>query len=118
MRRLWMAITPGPMLTRIVVMDGACQTMLQARMPHGPAHAQALQRLCEAMALWCGHEVHVVLAVDGPGAFCATPAWLETFEQLTRRALYEVEFVDALAPPEDEGCFADVRQLLRCRMAR
>ena len=33
MQRLWMAITPGPLLTRIVVMDGACQTILQARLP-------------------------------------------------------------------------------------
>ena len=54
MQRLWMAITPGPLLTRVVVMDGACQTMLQARLPHGPRDPQALQRLCEAMALWCG----------------------------------------------------------------
>ena len=59
-----------------------------------------------------------MLAVEGPGAFCATPAWLDTFEQLTRRALYEVEFVDALAPADDEGCFADVRKMLTARMAR
>ena len=118
MQRVWMAVTPGPLVTRVVVMDGARESLLEARLPHGPQHPQALQRLCEALALWCGREVHVVLAVDGPGAFCATRPWLDTFEQLTRRAPYEIEFVDALAAPEDEGGFADVRQLLSARMAR
>lgn len=118
MQRLWLAISPGPLLTRVVMMEGARETLLEARLPHGPADPQALQRLCEAMALWCGQEVHVVLAVDGPGAFCATRAWLDTFEQLTRRARYEIEFVEGLAPPADEEGFTDVRQMLRARMAR
>jgi hypothetical protein len=30
---------------------------------------------------------------------------------------YEIEFVEALLPPEDEACFADVRRMLRARMA-
>ncbi len=118
MQRVWMAVTPGPLVTRVVVMDGARESLLEARLPHGPQHPQALQRLCEAMALWCGREVHVVLAVDGPGAFCATRPWLDTFEQLSRRALYEIEFVEALPPPADEGQFADVRQRLRARLSR
>jgi hypothetical protein len=118
MQRLWMAVTPGPLVTRVVVMDGARQSLLETSLPHGPQHPQALQRLCEALALWFGQPLHVVLAVDGADAFCATRPWLETFEQLTRRALYEIECVEALAAPEDEGGFADVRQLLGARMAR
>ena len=118
MQRLWMAVTPGPLVTRVVVMDGAGETLLEARLPHGPQHPQALQRLCEAMALWCGRELRVVLAVDGAGAFCATRAWLETFEQLNRRPLYEIEFVEALPSPADEDQFADVRQMLRARLSR
>jgi len=118
MQRLWMAVTPGPLVTRVVVMDGARESLLEACLPHGPQHPQALQRLCEALALWFGQPLHVVLAVDGAGAFCATRPWLETFEQLTHRALYEIEFVEGLAAPEDEGGFADVRELLRARMTR
>jgi len=118
MQRLWMAITPGALLTRVVMMEGAGETLLEARLPHGPRDPQALGRLCEAMALWCGQEVHVVLAVGGSDAFCATRPWLATFEHLTRRALYEIEFVEALPPPDDEGHFADVRQMLSTRMGR
>lgn len=99
-------------------MEGAGETLLEARLPHGPGDPQALQRLCEAMALWCGQTVHAVLAVDGPGAFCASRAWLDTFEQLTRRALYEVEFVAALGPGADEWYFADVHRLLAARLVR
>ena len=118
MQRLWMAVTPGPLVTRVVVMDSARQSLLETSLAHGPQHPQALQRLCQALALWFGQPLHVVLAVDGAGAFCATRPWLETFEQLTRRALYEIEFVDALPAPEDEGGFADVWPLLSARMAR
>jgi hypothetical protein len=42
---------------------------------------------------------------------------LSPFEHLTRRALYEIGFAQALPPPEDEGRFADVRQMLLARMA-
>ena len=113
-----MAVTPGPLRTRVVVMNEAGRSVLQARLPHGPQHPQALKRLSEALALWCGGSLHVVLAVDGPEAFCATRRWLATFERLTRRPLVEVEFVAALPAPEDEARFTDVRRMLRARMAR
>jgi len=58
--------------------------------------------LSEALALWCGGPLRVVLAVDGPEAFCITRRWFATFEHLTRPPLYEIEFVQALPPPEDE----------------
>jgi hypothetical protein len=113
-----MAVTPGPLRTRVVVMDEAGKSVLLARLPHGPRHPQALQRLSEALAMWCGRPLHVVLAVDGPEAFCVTRRWFAAFEHLTRRPLYEVEFVEALPPPQDEARFADVRQMLRARIAR
>ena len=118
MQRWWMAVTPGPLRTRVVVMNESGRSVLEARLPHGPRHPQALQRISEALALWGGRPVHVVLAVDGPDAFCVTRRWFATFEHLTRRPLVEVEFVAALAQPEDEGRFADVRQMLKARMAR
>lgn len=117
-RRLWMAITPGPVRTRVVVMNEAGKSVALARLPHGPSHPQALQRLSEALAMWCGRPVRVVLAVEGPEAFCITRRWFATFERLTRRPLTEIEFAAALPPPEDEGGFADVRQMLLSRMAR
>jgi hypothetical protein len=117
-QRLWMAVTPGPLRTRVVVMNEVGKSVLVARLPHGPRHSQALQRLSEALGLWCGVPVRVVLAVNGPEAFCITRRWFATFDQLTRRPLYEIEFVEALPPPEDEARFADVRQMLRARMAR
>jgi hypothetical protein len=61
--------------------------------------------------------VGVVLAVDGPEAFCSTRRWLATFERVTGRPLVEIEFGAALPPPDEAG-FADVRRLLRSRMAR
>jgi len=114
---LWMAVTPGPLRTRVVVMNKAGKSVALARLPHGPCHPQALQRLSEALAMWCGRPVRVVLAVEGPEAFCITRRWFATFEQLTRRPLTEIEFAEALPPPEDEGGFADVRQMLLSRMA-
>lgn len=117
-QRLWLAITPGALRTRVVMMNSAGKNLLVASLPHGPREVQALERLSEALALWCGHPLHVVLAVVGPDAFCATRRWLATFEHLTRRALYEIEFVEALPPPEDESRFGDVRRMLRARMAR
>ena len=117
-QRLWMAVTPGPLRTRVVVMNQVGKSVLVARLPHGPRDPQALQRLSEALALWCGVPVHVALAVAGPEAFCITRRRFATFDQLTSRPLYEIEFVEALPPPEDEARFADVRQMLRARMTR
>jgi hypothetical protein len=111
-----MAITPGALRTRVVMMDDAGQSLLVARLPHGPRDVQALERLSEALALWCGHPLHVVLAVVGPGAFCATRRWLAMFEHLTRHPQYDIEFVEALPPPADR--FGDIRRMLRARMAR
>lgn len=116
--RLWMAVTPGPLRTRVVVMNEAGKSVALARLPHGPSHPQALSRLSEALAMWCGGPVRVVLAVEGPEAFCITRRWFATFEQLTRRPLIEIEFAEALPAPEDEGRFVDVRQMLLSRMAR
>jgi predicted NBD/HSP70 family sugar kinase len=116
--RLWMAVTPGAQRTRVVVVNEAGKNVVLARLPHDPSHPQALERLSEALALWCGRSVRVVLAVEGPEAFCSTRRWLATFEHLTGRRLVEIEFADALPLPPDEEGFADVRRILLLRMAR
>jgi len=100
----------------VVVMSEGGRCVPKARLPHGPSHPQALQRLSEALAMWCGGPLRVVLAVHGPEAFCITRRWFATFDHLTRRPLYEIEFAQALPPPEDERRFEDVRQMLLSRM--
>ena len=124
MSKLWMGIVPDPEATRVLVTDGSGEILLKARLPHSPRHPRALATLCEALALWCARPVRAALAVDGPGAFCATHGWLETFDQLTDSALFEIDFVaNPVAPGEyDErdglGDFEDLRRLLRAAVAR
>jgi len=124
MRALWMGVMPGPEVTRVLVMDGPGQTLLKARLPHGPQHPRAIQTLCEAVALWCGRPVHAALAVVGPGAWCATTPWLESFDAITRSPLFEIELVERARPPkepdrlDDLGDFRDLRQLVLAEVAR
>ena len=118
MRHLWMGITPGPDVTRVLVQDGSDQTLLKARLPHSPRHPRALLTLGEALALWVGRPVRAAIAADGPGAFCATTPWLETFDLLTQSPLVEVDFVARARPPRERdgldglGDFRAVRQLI------
>ena len=114
--RLWMAVSPGALRTRVLVMNAAGKSVVLARLPHGPACPQALERLNEALALWCGEPVRVVLAVGGQEGFCMTRRWLATLDDLRRWPLFGIEFADALPPPA-EGGFADVRRMLLARMA-
>jgi hypothetical protein len=124
MSKLWMGVVPDPEATRVLATDGSGLSLLKARLPHSPRHPRALATLCEALALWCGRPLRAALAVDGPGAFCATPGWLETFDQLTDSALFEIAFVDNPVVPReyDErdglGDFEDLRRLLRRAVAR
>jgi hypothetical protein len=116
MRRWWLAIAPGPRFTRVVLMNEAGKSVLRGRLPHGPKHPEAVQRLSEALGMWCGGTVHVVLAVDGQGAFCFTRRWLAAFDQLTRPPAYKIEFAKALLA--DRTDFADVKRCLKVRARR
>ncbi len=40
MRPLWMGIVPGPVMTRVLLLDSP-HTLLQARLPHGPRRPRA-----------------------------------------------------------------------------
>jgi hypothetical protein len=124
MRPLWMGIVPGPLATRVLVVDGLPHTLLQARLPHSPRHPRALFTLAEALALWAGRPVSAALAADGPGSFCATTGWLDTFDALSRSPLVTItcsahDTVPAdPRPGEGLGDFADVVALLRRTVAR
>jgi hypothetical protein len=116
MRQWWLAIAPGPRLTRVVLMNDAGESVLRGCLPHGPMHPAAVQRLSDALGLWCGGIVHVVLAVDGPGAFCATDEWLTAFDQLTRAPLYKIEFDKPLSADRED--FRDIYRRLKARITR
>lgn len=124
MRAIWMGISPGPIDTRILALDGPEQTLLKARLPHSPHHPRALATFCEAVALWCGRKVHAAVAADGPDTFCATGQWLETFDALSRGPLFEVEWVARARPPREHdpvegmGDFKDCRRLILSGAAR
>jgi len=124
MRALWMGIVPGPEVTRILVMDGAEQTLLKARLPQEPQHPRAIQTLCEAVALWCGRPVRAALAADGAGTWCATTPWLDSFDALTRSPLFQIDVVHRARPPkerdglDDLGDFRDLRRLVLAEVAR
>jgi hypothetical protein len=119
-----MGIVPGPLATRVLVVDGLPHTLLQARLPHGPRQPRAVQTLAEALALWAGRPVCVALAAAGPGSFCATTPWLDTFDALSRSPLVEIRCVahDVVpadpAPGEGLGDFRDVHALLRRTVGR
>lgn len=123
MRTLWMGVMPGPETTRILVQDGR-QTLLKARLPHGPAHPRAVETFCEALALWCGRKVCAALVADGPDAFCATKPWLDTFDAITRTPLCEIHLVSSVRPTgerdrlEGLGSYRDLRELILAEVAR
>lgn len=115
MRAIWMGISPGPEFTRVLVQDGPDWTLLKARMPHSPHHPRALATLCEAMALWCGRPVRAAVAADGPGTFCTTGQWLETFDSLTRGPLFQIEFVARARPPREHDGLDGMGDMVDCR---
>ena len=123
MRNLWMGVMPGPEWTRVLVQDGP-QTLLKARLPHGPVHPRAVETLCEALGLWCGQKVCAALVADDPGAFCATRAWRDTCDAIARTPLYEIRFVSSVRPTRERdrleglGSYRDLRQLILAEVAR
>jgi hypothetical protein len=75
--------------------------------------------LCEALALWSGEKVCAALVVEGSDVFCATRAWLDTFETLSRPPRVEIHFVSSARPARDRHLeedeldrYEDLRQRL------
>ena len=123
MRSIWMGVMPGPEWTRVLVQEGP-QTLLKARLPHGPVHPRAVETLCEALGLWCGRKVCAALVVEGPDAFCVTRPWEDTFERISRPPLYEIRFVSSVRPTRERdrleglGSYRDLRQMILDEVAR
>lgn len=124
MPNLWMAIMPGPEITRVLVQNGSEETLLKARLPHSPRHPRAVETLCEALALWSGKRICAALVADGPETFCDTKPWLDTFDVITRSPLFEIQFVSSIRPARERdrleglGSFRDLRRLILSEVAR
>jgi len=119
-----MGIVPHPEYIRVLLLDDEGIALLKARLPQDPRHPRALKSLCEALALWCGRPIHAVVAADKPGAWCATRPWLDTFDEIARNPLCQIDFVASARPPkrrdgiEGMGDFKDARQLLLFEIKR
>jgi hypothetical protein len=64
MSTIFIGIAPAVTTTRVVVMTGARETILKARLSREPVHARALPTLLEALALWEGAKVRAALGAD------------------------------------------------------
>jgi hypothetical protein len=122
MRRLWTAIEQTRDHTRILVTDGAGDTLLKARLEAIPRHDRALSTLLEALALWQGLPVSAALVADvSPSSFGSSPCLLVAgFEQCP---LYTLELVGRrrrrrTLPARGLGRFDDLRRLLVDEVAR
>jgi hypothetical protein len=114
MKQWWLAIMPGPRSTRVVLMNGAVQSVLRARLPYGPRHPLGPRHLCEALELWCDGTFNVVLAVVGSDKFYATQVWCEAFSCLARPRNFLIELVE----PPARADFASIERQLRALVRR
>jgi hypothetical protein len=114
MKQWWLAIVPGPRATRVVLMNGAGQSVLRGRLPYAPWHPEAPRHLCETLALWCEGAFTLVLAVVGSDKFYATKAWCEAFASLARPP----NCLILLESRPKRADFAGIERQLRARMRR
>lgn len=118
MSRVWMGISPGPMQTRILVLDSVGRAILKARLARAPANPRALPILCEAIALWCGQSVFAAVDAAHPVTSSDTRSWLSTCGNSNGEPLYEIRVVRRARAPNHRarivglGSFRDMRQLL------
>lgn len=107
---LSMAITSSPQSTRILATHGRRKPLMQARLRSLPHHPRALPTLLEALALWQGHQVHAVLAVDAE-----SPMWTSTQLELVgaHTPLYTLDLALVAPRPHAPDPRADLRDLCR-----
>lgn len=112
---LFMAISPGPEGTRVLVTDRD-EVRLKARLACPPSHPKALSWLIEAVAMWEGGPVRAVLCADGPRRTYAASFRADWFPDFGG-PLYSLEVVGRRAGTvvRDRigglGPFADLKQL-------
>ena|SRR5438105_12635555 len=124
MESIWVGIRPEREWTRILVMSGAAETLLKARLLPVPSNRRALSTLLEAIALWQGRPVRAALVADAPGGLSESGLCRDSFPDFGDGLHYTLEYVSVLRPPRrrDElsgmGDFRDLRQLLLFDLSR
>jgi hypothetical protein len=122
--RIWVAIHPRREWTRVLVTEGAGQTILKARLPPCPWHQRALPALLEALALWNRQPIHAVLAADAQDDSLVKSLCPDLAAEHARTPLYTFDVVAARRPPRRRdrldglGDFRDLRQLMLFEVAR
>ena len=124
MEPIWVGIHPQTESTRILVMTGAAETLLKARLSSMPSSRLALSALLEAIALWQGRTVRAALVVDSPGGVSESSLCRDSFPDFGNGLHYTLEYVSVLRPPRRRdglggmGEFRDLRQLLLFDLSR
>ena len=124
MESIWVGIHPQRESTRVLVMSGAAQTLLKARLSSLPSHRRALSTLLEAIALWQGRPVRAALVADALGGLSESGICRDSFPDFGDGLHYTLEYVSVLRPPRRRdglggmGDFRDLRQLLRLDISR
>ncbi len=125
MSNLWMGISTGPSVTRVLVMEGAGETILKARLLPEPSQPHALTTLLQAVAMWQGKRLRAVLSVADWDGACDSSLCREAFTDFGG-PLYSLDWVPACGHARRRrhrdltgvGRFADLRRLLLCEVAR
>lgn len=124
MESIWVGIHPQREWTRVLVMSGAAETLLKARLAPLPSHRRALSTLLEAIALWQGRPVRAALVVDAADGLSGNGICRDSFPDFGDGLHYTLEYVSVLRPPRRRdglsgmGDFRDLRQLLLFDISR
>ena len=120
--RIWMAIAPTRHETRLLAtfFFGPSDTLLKARLSPRMQHPRALASLMEGLALWQGHKVHAVLAVDADSPMYD---WAPGEDLVGHEdtPLYTLDYAVKPVAPVDItglGSFSDLHHLLASEVAR
>jgi hypothetical protein len=119
MKSIWVGIHPQRESTRILVMSGAAETLLKARLSPWPSSRLALSALLEAIALWQGRPVRAALVADASGGPCESSLFRDSFPDFGNGIHYTLEYVSVLRPPrrrEGLGGMGDFRDLRQMRL--
>ena len=96
MESIWVGIRPEREWTRILVMSGAAETLLKARLLPLPSNRRALSTLLEAIALWQGRPVRAALVADAPGGLSESGLCRDSFPDFGDGLHYTLEYVSVL----------------------
>ncbi len=125
MSSVWIGISPGPRVTRLIALRPPEETIIKARLGPNPCHPRALATLLEAVAMWEGSQVRAALCVDEREPGYASTFYREVFPGYEQTPLYDLAIVshahrrskrnDDL---EGMGSFQDLRRMVAREVAQ